>query len=395
MNVHAGPPRAMTRVTLRLVPLTPVHIGDGTELRPDEYFVEDPSAAGPRYDEWGEEIEEEPEPPVFRRFDPAAAIRKMSATERQKFGTALDKASLGEAAKLLRQAAARLSPPALPITTAALQEVKKSDKEVRPFVHSGGRPYIPGSSIKGAFRTALASAALPREARAADLWNHDAAMKEAFGLGPNDTSTDPLRFLSVSDSFLPEGATLIDRSEVVKADGVPRHPPIRAAQERTLALALEEQAPVIEVVIGLDGRAAQAPLRRAARFTAEDLILRTNSFHQHLFTQEAKRFLPRRTAERLQRVLASHKGPDGAPPLGQDGSPTRGFVLLRLGRFGHFESKSLEGVRRGDFLFPKIKKIRRGTPNEWGTTRTVTRDANNNPIPFGWVIGWVVKEERV
>jgi hypothetical protein len=220
-------------------------------------------------------------------------------------------------------------------------------------------------------------------------------MQAAFGLDPNDTATDPLRFLHVADAFLPDGATVIDRSEVVKAEGVLRHPPIRLVQERTRALALEQGVPEIEVVIDLDGRAARAPLRDSARFAAEDLSLRTSCFHLNLFREEARGFRLHRAAELLQRRLASHLGPGGAPPLSPDGSPTPGFVLLRLGRFGHFESKSLEEVRRGDFFFPKTKERRRGAPNEWGITRTITRDSKGNPIPFGWVIGWVVKEERL
>jgi hypothetical protein len=268
-------------------------------------------------------------------------------------------------------------------------------------MRSGGRPFVPGSSIKGALRTALASAALPRERRAADRWDHDAAMQAAFGLDPNDTSSDPLRFLHVADAFLPEGATLIDKTEVMKRNGEAATAPggrggIQMHYERTRALTDGGDAPVFEVALTADHRASAPGCigRDEASFDARSVLSRSLAFHAKLFNTETGRFFEGSAKPLLLRLLRAHHSPDGVPPFGQQGW-SQGFVLLRLGRFGHFESKSLEGVRRGDFFFPKTKQKRRGKPNEWGITRTITRDEKNNPIPFGWVIGWAVKEERL
>ncbi|MBW8269022.1 RAMP superfamily CRISPR-associated protein [Caldovatus aquaticus] len=404
MNVYAGPPRAMTRVTLRLVPLTPVHIGDGTEMRLDEYLLEGPRRAGRRYDEFGEEIEEQAAeaPPMLCRFDQAKAMRAMTPAQRSAFQRALDAGQFGEAAQALREAGRGAIVERIPISPRSAAELTKAfddplsrSGQVKPFVRSGGKPYIPGSSIKGAFRTALASAALPRDREPPGGWRHESALEAAFGLDPRDTTTDPLRFLHVSDAFLPEGATLIDRVEVMDRKN-PEAGKMQMHYERTRALTDGAQAPAFTVSLEVDGRARESACvaHQAARFGAAQLLARCRAFHVKLFNEELKRFFEG-TAETRSKLLQRLRGhvADGRPPFTQQGWDAD-FVLLRLGRFGHFESKSLEGVRRGHFPQAKNPADRIRRPGEWGLTRTVTRDARGDPIPFGWVIGWVVKEER-
>jgi hypothetical protein len=381
MNAYVGPMRAITRVTLRLVPLTPIHIGDGTEWRPDEYFIEKE---------------------MLCRFDQQAAMRSMTEVQRNQFSAALDRGDLRGAAKLLRKAGQahelnriRLSQAAAEDLSLAMENPLRREGAVNPFIRSGGVPFIPGSSIKGAFRTALASAALPRGQPQASEWDHASAMTAAFGLDPHRTETDPLRFLSVSDARLPDSATVIDKTEVIKSGGRRREPPIQMHYERTKALAIENEGPEICVSLALDARAArpEGGIRRAeACFDLDRLLNRLREFHARLFNEEMKRFFEGPTKRLLMERLRAHTGPNKEPPFSSQGYAP-GFVLLRLGRFGHFESKSLEGVRRGHFPQGKKEGREYRPPNEWGLTRTITRDAENYPIPFGWVIGWVVQEE--
>jgi CRISPR-associated protein Csm5 len=403
MNAYAGPVRAITRVTLRLVPLTPIHIGDGTEWRPDEYFVEKPVAPARRYDELGEEIKES-RPTELRmlcRFDQQAAMQAMTPVQRNQFATALDRGDLPGAAELLRQAGRAHVLNRIRLSQASEGELRQAMTDplrggaVKPFIRSGGAPFIPGSSIKGAFRTALASAALPRGQREASEWDHASAIAAAFGLDPHRTETDPLRFLSVSDAKLPDDATVIDKTEVIKSGGRRREPPIQEHYERTKALAIENEDLEIRVSLALDARAArpEGGIRRAeARFDLARLLRCLRSFHTQLFKDEMTRFFEGPTKKLLMDRLRAHTSPNKEPPFSSQGYAP-GFVLLRLGRFGHFESKSLEGVRRGHFPQARDRNQRIREPNAWGLTRTITRDAKDNPIPFGWVIGWVVQEE--
>jgi CRISPR-associated protein Csm5 len=403
MNVYSGPPRALTRITLRLEPLTPVHVGDGTEMRLDEYLLETPRREARRFDEYGEEIEEAAQqgPPVLCRFDQARAMRAMRPAQRSAFQQALDAGKLGEAARLLREAGQGAIVERIPISgrsadelQAAFENPLRRSGQVKPFLRSGGRPYIPGSSLKGAFRTALASAALPRGTRQDDAWSHETALQAAFGLNPGDTATDPLRFLHLSDALLPEGATLIDRVEVMDSKN-PQAGKMQMHYERTHALVEREDAPVFTVALDLDGRAGapETVSRSEARFDPHLLLSRCRAFHVALFNAEMGRFFEGATKQLLLRKMLAYGGPDGKLPV-RDKAWDPDFVLLRLGRFGHFESKSLEGVRRGHFPQARNRDDKIRPPNAWGATRTVTRDAKDNPIPFGWVIGWVVKEER-
>ena len=392
------PPRAITRVTLRLVPLTPIHISDGTEWRPDEYRIETPDPGGRRYDEFGEEIEQSrsTEPTRLCRFDQRAAMRAMTGAQRHSFAMALDRGDLTGAAKVLRETGRHHILERIPLSQASATDLREAltnplrGGAVKPFIRSGGLPYIPGSSVKGAFRTALASAALPREKRRADQWQHEAALAAAFGLEAGKTETDPLRFLSVSDALLPKGATLIDKAEVMKRGDKPEERrSIQMHYERTLCLLDDDEAPAFRVTLAVDARAASSDWmrRKEACFDIPRLLGVLRDFHAKLFNAEGLRFFEGKTKHLLMQRMGSHLGPKKQPPFTQQvWAP--GFILLRLGRFGHFESKSLEEVRRGHLPQARNPADRIRRPNDWGMTRTVTRDAKGNPIPFGWVIGW-------
>jgi CRISPR-associated protein Csm5 len=220
-------------------------------------------------------------------------------------------------------------------------------------------------------------------------------MVAAFGLDPHRTETDPLRFLSVSDARLPDDATVIDKAEVIKSADDRRGQRIQMHYERTKALAIENEDLEIRVSLALDARAArqEGGIRRAeACFDPARLLKCIRDFHTRLFNEEMKRFFEGPTKKLLMDRLRAHTSPNKEPPFSSQGYAP-GFVLLRLGRFGHFESKSLEGVRRGHVPQARDRNQRIREPNAWGVTRTITRDAKDNPIPFGWVIGWVVQEE--
>jgi CRISPR-associated protein Csm5 len=318
--------------------------------------------------------------------------------QRNQFATALDRGDLPGAAELLRQAGRahvlnriRLSQASANDLSLAMENPLRREGAVKPFIRSGGAPFIPGSSIKGAFRTALASAALPRGEREASKWDHASAMKAAFGLDPHRTETDPLRFLSVSDAKLPDDATVIDKTEVIKADGAPlshsgKGGGIQMHYEVVPGRAsLPSSRIAWQCVVTLDAR---APWKRPDIFTT------TSAFHWTIWQKERERFFAshKGTCDAMDRLLKTVKvGDSTMAERGPQSAPN--YVLLRLGRFGHFESKSLEGVRRGHFPQARDRNQRIREPNAWGVTRTITRDANNNPIPFGWVIGWVVQEE--
>jgi CRISPR-associated protein Csm5 len=132
-------------------------------------------------------------------------------------------------------------------------------------------------------------------------------------------------------------------------------------------------------------------------FDRKELFRLTSRFHWSVWQGERERFfrdVPK-TCAAMDRLLKQVKLPGGttAAEAGPEGAPN--YLLLRLGRFGHFESKSLDGVRRGHFPQARDPGRRVRQPDEWGSTRTVTRLDDGTPIPFGWVLGWVTKEEML
>ncbi len=363
--------RSVTRVTLRCVPLTPIHIGDGTTLGLDEYLIEDDELC---------------------RFDPLQAVRSMTPAERKRFSSALDKGRLADANTELHSVGRRLVQERIPLSPRSAPELRRGIERpsersgtVHPFVRSNGRPYIPGSSIKGAFRTAFVSDRLPRDR--STKWSHETALRAALQLDPQDTSTDPLRFLSVADAELEEGTTLIDRPEVFD----PKKPDAARMQMHYEIIRGRASHPndrtTFSVTILFDSRLG---------VTRAHLLQTTSRFHWSVWQEERRRFfasLPT-TCKAMDRFLSAAKiGGRTMADVGPGQAPN--YLLIRLGRFGHFESKSLEGVRCGHFPQARDPSRRIRQPNEWGSTRTVTRLEDGTPIPFGWVLGWVTKEERL
>jgi hypothetical protein len=129
MNVHAGPPRAMTRLTLRLVPLTPLHIGDGTSLWPDEYFIETSHAAAPSDDE--EDPPGQRATPTLCHFDQTAAMRAMTFDQRSALSRALDSGRLDVAAQVLRKAGTQCVTQRIPLSSASASELRKAIDDPR------------------------------------------------------------------------------------------------------------------------------------------------------------------------------------------------------------------------------------------------------------------------
>lgn len=371
--------RTLTRLTLRLWPLTPIHIGNGEEYYPDSYFL------------LNNDLDKDERTLVL--FDPLQVVRHMNGNERAQFRSSQWK----EISGALRQCAKRLAltndaevpMQRIPVSHSAWSDLNESLRnanrtgEIIPFIRSGGKPYIPGSSIKGAFRTALVSACLPR---GVNPKSHEEAMRLALGIDEKDTTTDPLRFLSVSDAILPEGITLIDRAEIFRPSaassghGGGLKESIRMNYERTRCLLETNKNLGFDVTLTIDSRAAERTLK--CKFDEKSLIGLVLDFHEKILFKERKIFF---SSQSHNKIYGLYTG------LLNKTQKRENFVLLRIGRFGHFESKSLEGVRRGHF--PQRKFQTEGSPDEWGTTRTVVK-INESSAPFGWVVGYVDKVNR-
>ena len=136
------------RYRLHCEPLCPVHVGSGDTIEPFEYVLTD--------DEWL----------VAIRMD--EFIENLTEAQRREFLSLCDRAQFPFLRKWLREHAGRKRYErfALQVTPEAFRELREHQDdpnrlgEIHLFArHPGtGRPYLPGSSLKGAIRTALVDA---------------------------------------------------------------------------------------------------------------------------------------------------------------------------------------------------------------------------------------------
>ncbi len=370
--------------------VTPVHIGGGQQWTKQDYVIQDGQLC---------------------RIDPARIVAGMGEARRRQFEQAVDRGDLQAADRILKEAVRDADIleriPLGPASHEALKEAQTNPRrwgEVTPFIRTGDRPFIPGSSIKGAIRTALLSATVAEKgvpaARAA-IQNAgrgaaDALQRWAFAYGPGRTEQDPFRFVEVADVPLPEGATRIDRvrnwhPEKGESKKIQMH------HERLLASCDDGPAPRFEVEVRIDiGRLNECRARdgnRAPPFELDAAALRRalDDFYWTRFDAEVKRFFVGEPTEQFLQALFRIKL--GARMFGpKELRESDRFLLLRLGRFNQFESKSVDGIRRG--WNPQARKA----IAEGGTRNVIAVRPNRFPqlrrygeifLPLGWVLVWL------
>jgi CRISPR-associated protein Csm5 len=369
----------MTRWRLEAIALTPIHVGDGSQWTPEAYKLD------------GEDL---------MRFEPSAVLADMDQSQCQRYIAAIDKNNLQSAQGLLQQAAKAdkhcidriaCSPESEGEIKQAIGDPGRRRGNVHGFTRSGGKPFLPGSSVKGALRTAILSA---RAQSRLDELRRDLNLDEVEPgrsgeksnllqqcvLQSKETDTDPFRFVRVSDAELPAGCTRIERIFNRKRDGT----------DNGMQMYFEAVQPGTRFSLTLEIDPESANKR--GRFKehkgverpvqADELIATVNAFYRGRLEAEIKRFYP-------------GAGIKGLP------SVSREFpLLLRVGRFSHFESASIDGLRRG--FRPQAQGEAR-MPTE-GSTRAVVL-IKGAPYPFGWLllapeagmlngIGWSAGDRR-
>ena len=397
-------------VTWRLVavPLTPIHVGDGSVLAAEEWRLTPDGA-------W------------LERFEPAAVLRAADPRRRREYLENLERGQLQAAQRILRESA----PPGLVLERIAVGPAARQELEatvnnplrrgdIRPMVRTGGRPYLPGSSLKGALRTALLSSlvdASKREEIERIKENHrERARQEAERRGRNplgnvpstasnevqalllehqNPDQDPFRFVEVADIALPERSTRVDQvinwrpARLIRNGRQPAEK-MQMIFEVTNCVALGKPLPLaceirIEAGALREARSRDREGRKTPRFPldAQGLARAVNEFHWKLWDYELTRFFAGETAiEKTLQGLVRVKAPDGTL-LGPEALRERSDVLLlRLGRFGQFESKSLDGVREGWNAQAEPPQ-----PMKEGNTRNLVKAGGTAPLlPLGWLL---------
>lgn len=365
----------MPEYRFRATPLSPVHIGTGESVGPEEYFLEQ---------EGGQSR--------LARFSPPAVLSALDDGARARIEGMLNAGNAQAAVEKLRTEARGLArsvlyrcglgPAAARFLQGWLTDPSRSRGEVRPLPHNpyDGSVVIPGSAVKGAFRTAVLNALVNTSKNAQHKARFHAGIEEASrdarqlgrkAMEIEETlirhnrgiESDPFRFLKVEDAVIGAAggsAVRVDEARVVYADRDMRQsgPPMYV--ERLLSSADRKAAP-FEIRIRLSPADEIARAKAPWRMDLEWLLKVVDYFFRIRYQSESSRF-PNDYHSVMPSIDQLSKG-----------------HLIRIGRYSHFECLSVEGLRRA---FNRQKKT-------WiteGATRTVCELATGKRAPFGWVL---------
>lgn len=388
-------------VGMVLIPLTPIHIGGGEEamLRPETYRIAEDA---------------------LELFAPALVLAALPESDRRKLVSDLARDPLATmdrvrnrvrpehvmervvaAAESLGELRRALSP--------AVERGQQRSGEVSAFQRAGEGPLIPGSTIKGALRTAwleretveLALADVP-PGRFGDRGVFDAIrrsesgdelMRRGFGLGSGKdwTDADPFRDVTVSDAALPLGATRIDPVKSWKRrDGVFGFGTVGQMHwERSLSVLDGGAPPLVHLSLGVRAATVRRARPRSARVPSRSpdsvaaMLAALEAHHAPLWRREAEEtFFAGPAGQPLRDALGlfAHLSRAGADP---------DAAVVRLGRGGHAESKSVARFRT--VHRPQAGRAGGREFAAEGSTRHAI-DLGGQPAPFGWAL--LVREDR-
>ena len=274
--------------------------------------------------------------------------------------------------------------------------------KVHAFQRSGGRPVLPGSSLKGCLRTAWLAECARRKGLSPGTFpggpskkRHERLVKAAFELASHsDTGRDPFRDVTVMDALLPDGATRVDmvsswkHDRATQAYGLNPSGNILMMRERLRAVIDGGEPPAVPVQIGL--RCNHVRKRRETSNRKKDvqpgrvpgtvsaLLLALEAHHAPLWKREMEKFFSEK-GQGLSQALTHF---DDLPRCGENPKA----ALVRIGWAAHAESKSIAGFR--EIHRPQARGKEK--PAKEGNTRHVI-DLPGGPAPFGWAL--LVRED--
>jgi CRISPR-associated protein Csm5 len=357
---------------LTFTPLTPIHIGCGEEIDPLEYKI----------------IRTEKGSNRLYRLNLPAMIESLNTPKREEFLRLLDGRDLIAIRKFvetnadIKQHRFYESVVTEPVYKVYQKNVMNVNNALRidPMYRRRDtwQAVIPGSSIKGAIRTAILSAEM-RVAYEKDKWVPDFKKPKwenivLFSENPND---DPFRALQIEDVTLPPDAIMIDEVKMIrrKPQNTAQNNPagIQQFYEMTFCYLDGE-----EELDGFGELSIQLHLQEKLseqndlylKFTIEDIVSSCRRFYQKRMKDEHETFYRwqeediKNASEQLLNIAYEENE-----------------FPIRLGHFSHCESVTVDlevsgkPVRR-----PKTRYNKQRQPLPFGTTRTLA----GGLYPMGW-----------
>ena len=391
-------PDFLASCRLDITPLAPIHIGCGEDMDPTGYVLD---------------------ADALHEFSPSALAAVLDESDRGRLLGLVDRAgderALVGVRKLIIERrdglvacasrAVRVAPGVRELYDAQVGTVAQSDTRVinrleieRIFSHPDTRsPILPGSSLKGAVRTAL----LNQENDGRGLVSGERPQQlqqRLFDYRRFDS--DPMRLVHLADAMSAASRTTDDLAmDTAVMFAVNRKKRMITGRDGREVRSQAEQKGLyqtLEVVPALRWRAFRGELtihrtslhrsqrlpRANLRWTVEDIAGACNRFYRRVFAVETdalrdRGLLDERWYKIIQRLMK-----DGLDELLDS---NRAF-LLRVGRHSGAESVTLEGVRNIWIKTPGDQ------PDRWEDEATTwwlasgRTDASSGLMPFGWVL---------
>lgn len=272
------------------------------------------------------------------------------------------------------------------------QVINKLVIERTSYTPATRKPYLPGSSIKGAIRTALLDRINGGRRAERDEKNRD-LQQRLFQYSMRELHKDPMRLVSVADAH-GMSAVELPVSEICFAVNRKKHPvkvngkAVRSqAEQRGLYQLLEcipafchESFPgTINFQSALSGHDDKLPVE-SLRWNIEDIADACNRFYRPLLEAEMEllakqNYLDPGWMEKINELLNDQR-------FWQKSNR----FIMRVGRHSGAETMTLDGVRN-----IKIMQGRNEKPKFEKESKTVwlassDKDAHTGLIPFGWVL---------
>ena len=384
---------------LYLTPLSPIHIGCGEDFEPTNYVIDDegllygfdPSRAALNTSQHGQLLQTAKSGSLLRiqqffrdhvdAFTPHAHVIMPVCSG---------------VARLYRQRIGRTAN----TETSGAQVFNKLEIERHVYTGALQQPFIPGSSFKGAMRTAWLDALNAGEQPRHGETRSSAVMEKRLLDG--DFQTSPLRLLKVPD-FMPvreperevlfavnrKKREVLKNGQIVQAKGIAaRKDCILPGQYRlfaahaTLPALLEQMEGTDRQGKPLTPSAAQLDLDGSVDLVK--LAQQSNQYHQQRLQRELAILDERGLVQpNWKRSIEQLLDPQSA--MGRLLQAGKAF-LVRLGRYGGAESKTLTGIAS-----IKIMGAKGSPPTFESATKTVWLAAQDETdqkhlIPFGWAI---------
>lgn len=232
---------------------------------------------------------------------------------------------------------------------------------INPFLRTQNEaiPLVPGSSLKGAIRTAIISELAKQKKLSKPKNFKEERMFESAVLGYDNAKNDPFRALKIRDSLLQGNTTQIRTVENVSRGkgGVLRPTGVQMTCEVTCSF-LTGKSVEFETELLFDGLLFKSGFIRE-KITLDRIKEACNAFYRPKMEMEHEKF---------------YKNSDAKDPSRQllEVSLEANSFLIRLGRFSGVESVTLDEYRK-----PRPP----GRGSVWGRSRNIMEGR----YPMGWI----------